>query len=471
MARSTQLRSKRVRGVWFLSALTVIIAGCGSVNSTPDGSPGGSSGGGAGAGGASAGGATGAAGRGGGGGTSAGGTGGGAAGATGGAPGAAGGGTDGGAAGAAGSGGAVGTAGRGGTGGGAAGAAGSGGAVGAAGRGGGTGGGAAGTGGAAAGTGGRGGTGGFAGAIGEAGRGGSGGGAGAPGRGGTGGGAGAAGRGGTSGGTGGAGGSRVACQTDAECQLFKCCDGVCVNTGNDILNCGGCNKPCAGPDPYCANGTCGTPPCGTTSCMGATCCGTQCCGVGQLCCFIEIGPGTLRCSDPLLGTCPQGCISGCPCTAPTTPVATPAGSRPIADLRPGDLVYSVDHGAFVVVPIKLVHRTAVGPTHRVVEVKLAHGVILNVTPDHPTADGRTFADLAPGDRLDGVRVDAVRVVPYGQGFTHDILPDSDSGSYVAGGVLIGSALAAPVTGHASRASAGARRASLPPPPRSGASQE
>jgi hypothetical protein len=100
----------------------------------------------------------------------------------------------------------------------------------------------------------------------------------------------------------------------------------------------------------------------------------------------------------------------------------------------------------------------------VVEVKLAHGAILNVTPDHPTADGRTFGDLAPGDRLDGVRVEAVRVVPYGQAFTHDILPDSDSGSYVAGGVLIGSALASPVTGHAVRASANGRRASLPPPP-------
>ena len=129
-------------------------------------------------------------------------------------------------------------------------------------------------------------------------------------------------------------------------------------------------------------------------------------------------------------------------------------------------VYSVDHGGFVVVPIKLVHRTPVAPTHRVVEVKLAHGVILNVTPDHPTADGRTFADLAPGDRLDGVRVEAVRVVPYGQAFTHDILPDSDSGSYVAGGVLIGSALAVPVIGHAARASADGRRASLPPPLRS-----
>jgi hypothetical protein len=168
----------------------------------------------------------------------------------------------------------------------------------------------------------------------------------------------------------------------------------------------------------------------------------------------------------VLGTCPQGCISGCPCTAPTTPIATPTGDRPIADLRAGDLVYSVHRGAFAVVPIKLVHRTAVAPTHQVVEVRLAHGVLLQITPAHPTADGRSFADLRRGDRLDGVLVEAVRVVPYGQDFTYDILPDSDSGAYVAGGVLIGSALAAPVTGHVATVdpSRSARRASLALPP-------
>ena len=77
-------------------------------------------------------------------------------------------------------------------------------------------------------------------------------------------------------------------------------------------------------------------------------------------------------------------------------------------------------------------------------MRLAHGVVLHVTPNHPTADGRTFGDLTPGDRLDGVQIVGARVVPYGKAFTHDILPDSDSGTYVAGGVLIGSALAAPL---------------------------
>jgi hypothetical protein len=224
-----------------------------------------------------------------------------------------------------------------------------------------------------------------------------------------------------------------------------------VNTRNDIANCGGCNQPCSGANPFCVGGTCGTPPCssGTACDTGKFCCANQCCAAGQLCCAIEIGPGTIQCSDPVNGSCPQGCISGCPCTAPTTLIATPSGARPIAELKIGDLVYSVQDGALVTVPIKHVHRTHVAPTHQVVELRLAHGVVLHVTPNHPTADGRTFGDLVAGDSLDGVKVIASRLIPYGQAFTYDILPDSDSGTYVAGGVLIGSALAAPVRGHAS----------------------
>jgi len=418
----------------------VSISACGSDKASHDGGPRGGAGGQAGA----------SAGR--------GGTGGGAAGTTG----------------AAGSAGGSGTTGSAGTGGGAGTASGgTGGAVG------GSGGAAAGTGGAAAGTGGatggRGGTSGSAGATGgttgAAGRGGTGGGGGATagttgaaGRGGTGGTAGttgtagaaagttgAAGRGGTGGtaGGGGGGGTRIACQSDNDCQLFKCCDGFCVNTRNDIANCGACNRVCAGPNPYCGNGTCGMPQCALDGpCPdGRTCCLGTCCTTGQLCCTVDIGPGVTSCFDPVNGTCPQGCIGGCPCTAATTPIATPSGARPIAELRIGDLVYSVHRGALAVVPIKLVHRTPVAPTHQVVELRLAHSVVLHVTPNHPTADGRTFGDLVAGDRLDGVSVTAAHTVAYGQSFTYDILPDSDSGTYVAGGVLIGSALAAPVTGH------------------------
>jgi hypothetical protein len=149
------------------------------------------------------------------------------------------------------------------------------------------------------------------------------------------------------------------------------------------------------------------------------------------------GPTFTGCFEPVNGTCPTGCAA-CACAAPATPIATPAGDRPIADLKVGDLVYSIDHGSLAIVPIKLVHRQPVTGSHRVVELKLAHGATLSISPLHPTADGRHFSDLAAGDLVDGVRVIAARLVDYDQPFTYDILPDSDSGTYFAGGTLIGS---------------------------------
>jgi hypothetical protein len=154
---------------------------------------------------------------------------------------------------------------------------------------------------------------------------------------------------------------------------------------------------------------------------------------------VTIGPTVTGCFEPVNGTCPMGC-SGCACAAPTTPIATPVGDRAIADLEVGDLVYSIDRGSLAVVPIKVVHRQPVTGRHRVVELKLAHGATLRISPRHPTADGRHFSDLVAGDVVDGVRVIGTRLVDYDQPFTYDILPDSDSGTYFAGGTLIGSTL-------------------------------
>ena len=312
---------------------------------------------------------------------------------------------------------------------------------------------------------GRGGTGGGASTSSGGGTGGALGGTGGAAGGGTGGGS--AGRGGTGGGSGGTGG-RKSCQGDADCQGFKCCSGFCVNAGNDILNCGSCGNTCAGPSPYCANGTCGSPPCNTpTGSMcnaGMTCCGGGCCTGTQICCTVTLGPSVTGCYEPVNGTCPTGCAN-CNCAAPTTPIATPVGDRPIADLKVGDLVYSIDRGSLVVVPIKLVHRQPVTGRHRIVELKLAHGATLRISPRHPTADGRHFADLAPGDFVDGVRVIGASLVDYDQPFTYDILPDSDSGTYFAGGTLIGSTLSdrsGELGPGAALAAGSVRRASLAP---------
>jgi hypothetical protein len=138
------------------------------------------------------------------------------------------------------------------------------------------------------------------------------------------------------------------------------------------------------------------------------------------------------------GTCPQGC-PGCDCAAPDTPVATPAGERPIASLQVGDLVYSVDEHGIVVVPIVQVNQVAV-EAHHVMRVVLDDGTVLRISPRHPLFDKGVFGDLREGSALGERTVVAVKPIAYDLPFTHDILPASSTGAYFAGGALIGSTL-------------------------------
>ena len=66
--------------------------------------------------------------------------------------------------------------------------------------------------------------------------------------------------------------------------------------------------------------------------------------------------------------------------------------------------------------------------------------MLEISAGHPTADGRTFGQLRPGDRLGDVEIVAVQVIPYVHDYTYYILPASESGVYFAAGVPIGSTL-------------------------------
>ncbi|MEO7328552.1 MAG: hypothetical protein ABI193_08240 [Minicystis sp.] len=232
-----------------------------------------------------------------------------------------------------------------------------------------------------------------------------------------------------------------------DCGGFQCCGSSCINPKNDIHNCGACGTVCPGPNPYCDDGNCGKAPCapGQACDSGKLCCGDSCCTTGELCCVVP-GPVVMQypsCTPPSPeGTCPKGCLQ-CVCASPDTPIATPSGSRPIAELAPGDLVYSMSGQAIVAVPILRVNKVP-ARDHHVVRVSLETGAVLEISPRHPTADGRTFADLHPGDRLDGARIVAVELIPYTHPFTHDILPASDTGTYFAGGELIGSTLFGPV---------------------------
>ena len=105
----------------------------------------------------------------------------------------------------------------------------------------------------------------------------------------------------------------------------------------------------------------------------------------------------------------------------------------------GDLVYSeVDHG-IKAVPVALAFRTPVS-NHRVVRVVFTNGAVLEMSPGHPTADGRKFGQLRPGDELDHTVVRSVEMIPYRHSFTYDILPSSPGATYFAAGVLVGSTL-------------------------------
>src|SRR6478609_7830098 len=56
---------------------------------------------------------------------------------------------------------------------------------------------------------------------------------------------------------------------------FICCDGACVNTRNDIHNCGGCGNVCNAPNDFCDGQKCAPPPCSPS------------CGSGELCCEVQ----------------------------------------------------------------------------------------------------------------------------------------------------------------------------------------
>ncbi len=138
------------------------------------------------------------------------------------------------------------------------------------------------------------------------------------------------------------------------------------------------------------------------------------------------------------GTCDPGCPS-CLCAAPNTLIATPNGERRIADLRVGDAVYSVDGGRVRTVSVTKIRREPV-KHHRAIQIHFDGGRALLISASHPLADGRLVADVRRGDMLFGITVSSVELVPYDFEATYDILPDSDTGTYFASGVLMGSTL-------------------------------
>jgi hypothetical protein len=103
-------------------------------------------------------------------------------------------------------------------------------------------------------------------------------------------------------------------------------------------------------------------------------------------------------------------------------------------------VYSVDDDAIVAVPLlRAAHKTV--RNHQVVRGTLSTGAVLEMSAGHPLSGGGTFGGLSAGDAFDAehVVVNAERI-PYVHAATYDILPDSSTGTYFAGGAEVGSTL-------------------------------
>lgn len=134
--------------------------------------------------------------------------------------------------------------------------------------------------------------------------------------------------------------------------------------------------------------------------------------------------------------------SGCPrCLPPEAQIATPTGAIAVSALTPGTLVWSTDaDGRRVAVPVVRVGSLPTPPAHTLLVVSLADGRTVTASPEHPIADGRPLAALAPGDLLDGARIVAIEVRAHGDRHTFDLLPAGPTRAYWADGVLLTSTL-------------------------------
>ncbi|MGZ9235051.1 MAG: hypothetical protein ACXW4E_05955 [Anaerolineales bacterium] len=85
-------------------------------------------------------------------------------------------------------------------------------------------------------------------------------------------------------------------------------------------------------------------------------------------------------------------------------------------------------------------RVIVPASHQVLYVILSDGRQLCASPGHPTADGRTLAELKVNDLLDGADVISMERLSYTGIATYDILPSGETVFYWANGILMGSTL-------------------------------
>jgi Hint domain len=146
--------------------------------------------------------------------------------------------------------------------------------------------------------------------------------------------------------------------------------------------------------------------------------------------------GTIRNDGTILGERFETAFLTCPiCLTRGTLIDTPAGPVPVENIREGMTVWTFKPaGEREAVPVLKVKKIRVQDGYPMVHLSLSDGRELFASPGHPLPDGRTLGSLAVGDGVDGAAVIGADLVPYGGGFTCDILPAGESGGYWANGI-------------------------------------
>lgn len=141
--------------------------------------------------------------------------------------------------------------------------------------------------------------------------------------------------------------------------------------------------------------------------------------------------------EPSFNTCPI-------CLAGGALIDRPEGPRPVQELQPGMVVWTMDlSGARVAAVILRSRSVPVPDGFTLVQLVLIDGRELLASPGHPLADGRWLGDIVVGDVVDGALVVQAERIQAAGSATYDLLPAGDTGLYWANGILVRSTLIGP----------------------------
>ena len=155
-------------------------------------------------------------------------------------------------------------------------------------------------------------------------------------------------------------------------------------------------------------------------------------------------PEGYTCSGLSAYWCYKGTCDNLPeCLSGSTQIHTPSGAVAISKLKVGMTVWSKNEkGEGFAATIEKAEHVYAPTHHKVLDIVLADGRKLRVSPDHPDATGRALTTLGVGDALGGSTIAEKTLIPYTEDRTWDILPSGPTGTYIANGIWLGSTLKA-----------------------------